>query len=841
MAELDPRLDDLVQRGQPGPLTLSPDMLQRLPFDPATIPNYRLQQVAQQTAPQQFAPPPQAQPQMLASEIPGVNYTGGRLDAQPRDAQTDLPVPLPRQPPQVPQRYVPASVNAAGRWGEDTAHRKAAESDPSVFDTSAMPSMQEYPRVIDVAGKQLARLSAPAVAGPANIASQIASFIGPFLDFYSKNAFSTSYRNRMLGGLAERRQAMLEQRENIERQHEQMIEQITQARVNGQIMLKDYDEVRQELELQKQLHGGQNTPAELDAARQKIRYLNKKHSHPGLDAYLDKYDIAGVFSYLNWENAKNQDIWNAETAAKADKKKKDDQEYDPYLGGPGTRGGVGGFGGGGDESGIGNAPVTAPETGVPETTAPATQGQPGADPLQEANPPSLPDNWEPSKQEAPQKQSQAKPGGGVQVAGRGDIASDAPEPGIGQLAQAEQQASRPDDQRTYDYGRSRVLDNASMQYPNLNRKIIDQAALDLIGGTQPKTKNKNALGIIDARAKEIETTLTDIINRKDLKTADDVIAAVNRVSPTLASHVKGFVDGTMAPPRSANLSKPPWTYIYGLAHKADPSLDMNAFMYRAGTLRSFSSGPDGRNMTSIATADGHLYSYIDDLKQLKEFEAKHGKGMLAQAKLWAEERFGGLKFFGQHFGLTQQEQDLFARLENSRDTAAAEYERALTGGKPTVTGRAEQTAKMDWKTLDVDRVIGDARDKIEKLRQRMEYQKQRFRAGTGRDPTTPDKPGEAGPLDKMFEAYAAAGRGGGDSDALGATTAANAGTAGIVSWMLRNPGKEPPPELYGRRSAPATPSGGKVYKSNEYSPGGGSRGGSSSAGGGPVSYEEFLR
>ena len=803
--------------------------------------------------PQHFPQPPpspltqvvqrQQQPMQTASaETPGVNFTGGRLDAAPRDAQTDLPTPLPRQPPQVPQRYVPSSLNATGRWGEDTAHRKAAEDDPSVFETSAMPSMQEYPHVIAGAGKQLARLSAPAVSGPANIASQIASFIGPVLDFYSHNAFSTSYRNRMLGGLAERRQAMLEQRENVEMQHDRMIEQITKARVNGQTMLKDYDEVRQEMELQRKLHGGQNTPEEIDEAKEKIRYLNIKHQHQGLDAYLDKYGIDGVFSYLNWENAKNQDIWNAETAAKADKKKKESQEYDPYLGnGPGGRGGVGGFDGGGEESGVGNAPITAPETG-----APATQGQPEADPLQDPNPQSLPENWEPPKQEgapqqeAPQKQSEAKPSRGVQVAGRGDIASDAPEPGIGQVAQAEPQAARPDDQRTYDYGKSRVLDNASMQYPNLNRKIIDQAALDLIGGAQPKTKNKNALGIIDARSKEIEGTLTDIINRKDLKTADDVIAAVNRVSPTLASHVKGFVDGTMSPPRNTNLSKPPWTYIYGLAHKADPQLDMNAFMYRAGTLRDFSSGPDGRNLTSIATAYGHLYSYIDDLKQLKEFEAKHGKGFINQAHLWAQERFGGLKFAGAHLGLTREDQDLFARLDNSMDTGGSEYERALTGGKPTVTGRHDQVEKMNWKMLDVDRVIGDAQDKVEKLRQRMEYQKKRFRAGTGRDPTAPDKPGEGGPLDKMFEAYAAAGRGGDFRDELGATTAANAGTAGIVSWMLRNPGKEPPPELYGGRAAPA-PSGGKVRKSSDYSPGGGGGGGNTGGGSGPVSFEEFLQ
>jgi hypothetical protein len=783
---------------------------------------------------------------LAIAETPGVNFTGGRLDAEPRDAQTDLPptrVSLPPQPPQVPQRYVPASVNAPGRWGEDNAHRRAAETDPSVFDTSAMPSMREYPNVVAVAGRQLGQYAAPAVAAPANAASQIASFIGPLLDFYSHNAFSTSYRNRMLGGLAERRQNMLEQRENIEIQHQRMIDLITQARTNQQIMLKDYDEVRQEMELQQKLHGGQNTPEEIAAAKRKIRDLNIKHHHENLNAYLDKYDIPGVFSYLNWENAKNQDIWNAETAAKADKKKRDDQDYDPYLGtGPGGRGGIPELGGGGEESGIGTAPVTAPETEAPAT--PGAQSQPEADPLQDPNPQSLPDNFESPKQEAPQqeapqKQSQAKPGRGVQVAGRGDIASDAPEPGIGQVAQAEPQpAAARDDQRTYDYGKSRVLDNASMQYPNLNRKIIDQAALDLISGTQPKTKNKNALGIIDARSKEIEGQLTDIINRKDLKSADDVVAAVDRVSPTLASHVKGFVDGTMAPPRSANLAKPPWTYIYGLAHKADPTLDMNAFQYRAGTLRDYSSGQDGRNMTSIATAYGHLYSYIDDLKQLKEFEKKHGKGVMDQLKLWGQERFGGLKFMGAHLGLTQEEQDLFARLDNSMDTAGSEYERALTGGKPTVTGRADQVNKMNWKMLDVDRVIGDARDKIDKLKQRMEYQEMRFRAGTGRDPMKPDKPGEAGPLDKMFRAYAAAGRGGGESDALGATTAANAGTAKLASWMMQHPGQDPPPELYGGRRAPAAPSG-KVHKFNEYSPGGGGSGGS--AGGSPIDYRELFQ
>ena len=75
----------------------------------------------------------------------------------------------------------------------------AAKDYPAIFGTHLMPTPEEAYGVVRGAGNQLAAYSAPGVGQPMGWAAGLASLIGPFMDHFSNNAFSTNYRNKMLG------------------------------------------------------------------------------------------------------------------------------------------------------------------------------------------------------------------------------------------------------------------------------------------------------------------------------------------------------------------------------------------------------------------------------------------------------------------------------------------------------------------------------------------------------------------------------------------------------------------------------------------------------------------
>jgi hypothetical protein len=309
--------------------------------------------------PQPYFPPPPASPltqliqqqqrppipqlpsmQIASAETPGVNFTGGRQDVQPRDARTDLPAPAaaptpPPTPAPPPQRYTPTAPRGHQNWGEIPDAAKAHENYPAISSSALMPTDDEAIRILQMTGKRLSQFSAPSVAGPANIFSSLAALIGPTMDFYSQGTFSSHYRDRYLGGLEQRKQAMAERREQMEVYRDQMIDSAQQAMVAHKQMMGDYGAVFKQHEL------GALTDAQ---AEQAIRNLNAKYQHSGLDSMINNRGIGAVQRWLDWEDTQFADTINGltvldQTKTRSGKTPAEENELDKAISAGGSTGG----------------------------------------------------------------------------------------------------------------------------------------------------------------------------------------------------------------------------------------------------------------------------------------------------------------------------------------------------------------------------------------------------------------------------------------------------------------------------------------------------------------------
>ena len=800
-----------------------------------------------------MAPPPPVPPQfnplqsslqrLASAETPGVNYTGGRQDAQPRDVQTDQPLNPPEEGPSPPsnqypvapspgpQNYVRATTLPREEWAKDsTPLIDSVNAQPNMPGGPKLPREDEAINITRGTGQWRQNFAAPAVAGPAGLAAAIAGVVGPFYDLISNNAFSRAYREGALGGLQQDRLKLQMQREQMDMQRDRMIDLQEQADHEQYELTQDYNLVFNKYDQLKGKHDGVNTPEEIAAETEEIRQLNGKHNHRKMDWLLDNIGPDGVRNALEQEHRIWQDSKNSNATNKRARDQRADEEADPVLGtaSGGERNVFGGTapaatGGGADPLGLGTgpAPESTPATGSPE------------DKLVDPDPKPPPDNWVPEPTpEEPTSEAPETPGKqgraalGPQVAARGDIASDVPQPGISGEKLAQAAAPAEPAEPAFDYKKSPVLDRAQQIYPNMtqaNRDVATQMAFDMMMGNYKGPKEKRALAVVEARRAEMEMLLNRIKNDKKLEDPDinnpnkdlrkkarerqtnNVVHAVDMINPYLAEHVKGYIDGSLTPPQRANIAKGPWAIIYGLAHKADPTIDPNSFARRQGTQKSFAYGQDGRTVTSVGTDFVHLKSYQEAVEDLAKFEKAHPH--LIDRIV---EKAGGWKFAGDYLEFAsripgmgalggvgpeelKQVQKLFGRLDTFQDTAGTEYERALTNGVPRVTTRALQMEKLDWKAHDTDQVLSVINSMKDALHKRMEQMQIRYKAGTGKDDDD---------MARMFNTYAAEGRGGDFRDDLGTTSAANADTAKIVDWLIKNPGKDLPPELY-----PAAPAG----------------------------------
>jgi hypothetical protein len=201
---------------------------------------------------------------------------------------------------------------------------------PGLEFTTVLPSRDEAPGVIRGAGKQMAMFGPPSVAGPAKVASDIAGIIGPFLDFYSKNAFSSHYRSTMLGEtqqqeaqvrMQEARMRM--QSEQMQLLHQQMLENGAQAIANSSLIMSKYSDI-----FNKHDAGTIDDAAYHEA----LDNLNQETGHSTFGVLLANKGPGAVRQQLLEDDAKLRDFWSAyavlDYADKTKKKQTGDQSDD---------------------------------------------------------------------------------------------------------------------------------------------------------------------------------------------------------------------------------------------------------------------------------------------------------------------------------------------------------------------------------------------------------------------------------------------------------------------------------------------------------------------------------
>lgn len=406
----------------------------------------------------------------------------------------------------------------------------------------------------------------------------------------------------------------------------------------------------------------------------------------------------------------------------------------------------------------GGAAPPAPSVGEGEAPPGPTPTAPSATPSPDDQPPTDSGGYTPKLDIS---QGQAGPQG-VQVAQAG--ASDAPQPGMQRLAAAQAQ---PDFTPTPSQALQEAAnDKDRISGQGFQTEPIEQLARKLVTGAVRPTQ-KGLPGVPPAvfeyatkRQLEIEKDL-DRIQADPKLTGQRALAAIRKVDPQLAEDVAAYTNGSLAPPRGATALKPPWDRVVALGSKVDPTFTGSTFQTRASTLKDFTSGQDGRNLVSIATAYAHLHAVQEDLKNLP--------GPIASM-------VGQYRYIGKLAGVSDADRAAIGKLENDVNTAAAEYERALTGGKPTVSGRDEQMSDLDWRTKDVGVVSANIQSKIDRLKERMDRLKTYFSAGVGRQPED---------MFKVFDAFSRSGAGRPGADELGPTSGASPGDADVLRDLDR--------------------------------------------------------
>lgn len=326
-----------------------------------------LTQVAQQ--------PMLQQPMHVATSEPGVNYTGGRMDAQPRDVHTDLPVPATRTPPPPeptvaeprviarpgePQRFVPNPTVPHQQWRDTPWQIRAMDNFPGMGSTPFMPSYEESFGVARGSTGQLATWGSPIVAGFASIAHGLANIVGPVADFYSGGAFGRGYDSATAKRLGM-------QREQWEMQREKMLaasEDAVRAQKNE---LWKYDDILTQFDA----HGLTE-----DQALEEVRKL--AIGDQVMQNAIAGGGLKGAETILKQRHAKMVDLWSSTTSQRShdaqDKAKAKAKDIsDSWVKGGGGAAPSGGYdpehrnlpSGPAEKAAVGSTPVEAPE-GVAE-------------------------------------------------------------------------------------------------------------------------------------------------------------------------------------------------------------------------------------------------------------------------------------------------------------------------------------------------------------------------------------------------------------------------------------------------------------------------------------------
>lgn len=390
-----------------------------------------------------------------------------------------------------------------------------------------------------------------------------------------------------------------------------------------------------------------------------------------------------------------------------------------------------------DETPSSAARTSAAEPEQPAETADADQAE--ATPTAAAPAPTTPG--------APAKLAEATPPPGISAeqwkamqGARAQAAPDEEQPGAqfrkpAELAAA-QRAAQPD------RAQSDVLDKAAAQ--GWDRDRINADALKIVNGTM-KIQEMRAIPKImqvyaQNRAQEIENAMDAIYLDKNVK-GEQVYQELNKINPQFSGVLRQYVLGNLPVPQSAWRNPDYINRIAELGYKADPTFNASTFKIREATKRSFASGVDARNMTSIATLDFHATRMANNMRKLIQMDPGIVREYLGATKLGRD-----LPSFLSSYRTTQEQRNLFAQIDVDRHTVAVEYERATSGVAPTVSGIHGQESLLDWRLNDEQTVLGALEERQHFAHDRMKNLIDRYGATLGSG-------ARADPLYKLYEGY----------------------------------------------------------------------------------------
>jgi hypothetical protein len=264
--------------------------------------------------------------------------------------------------------------------------------------------------------------------------------------------------------------------------------------------------------------------------------------------------------------------------------------------------------------------------------------------------------------------------------------------------------------------------------PQMPDKIKEMAhsvlnGLPLPPGTLPPIRN-----IVNGEVAELDGQLDRVLLDPNIKGPAAVRAAVAKVDPKLAYTMDRLLSGNQAPPSNWSQRGRPWQTVLSLASKADPGFNQSTYANRAKIIASFTSGIDGRNITSIGTAYEHLIQLKRELQSRPD---------------WYKQVLGRVRGLGPMVA-SPEERAAIGRIANNATTASDEYERAVIGGKPGQSTLLEGRKTLDMTNTDIDTLNGNIDNKISLLRARLLEQKARYATQAGR-------PGDE--MLKLFDRY----------------------------------------------------------------------------------------
>lgn len=253
----------------------------------------------------------------------------------------------------------------------------------------------------------------------------------------------------------------------------------------------------------------------------------------------------------------------------------------------------------------------------------------------------------------------------------------------------------------------------------------ERAARDIIMDRKPHIpKDETIAGAVEDRVGELQRQLDQIASNPGIR-PEQVVPMVRAIHPELANDLQTYMAGNLTVPGGRTGASGHFARIIALGDKARPGTTPEVIQTRRATERDFTSGNDGRNLSSIGTAFRHLDGLEKELRQADR------EGLFSGVGGAMSSMFGTSRYAPDLLAGGTQRRERIGQLDSRVTTAISEYERALIGGKPTQTGRQHAETMADWRNRDIRVVLGAVAAMKEQLAARLQEQKDRFVAGTG--------------------------------------------------------------------------------------------------------------